>query len=154
MFKTKGDPKRINDYVSGSAIQEGDPVTQDNSGRVSTAAASQPLCGVAAHAVSAAGQSVSVFDHPDQEFTAHSDDSSIDAQTDLMLNYNIVASSATNTTLSNAKIDGNTGATNSDLPIKVLRVSKRIGNKLGANVEVECQINNHQLKGGTGTEGV
>lgn len=152
-FRTKGEPRRINEYVSGSTVQEGDPVTLNSAGQVVDAASTTALVGVAVHSANS-GEPVLVFDHPEQEFLANCDDASIDAQTDMNLNYDIVISNAPGK-VSNAQVDASSGATTATLPIKVLRLGKQLGNNLGVvgNI-VECTINNHQLKGGTGTAGI
>jgi hypothetical protein len=146
---------RVREYVASGAIYQGDFVTQEAGGRVAQAAATNALCGVALNYASAAGEKVLVADHPDQEFVIQSDDSTIDAQTDLGLNYDItVAAANTSYKRSGMELDGSTQATNSDLPLKALRIDPKVNNALGANVDVVVVINNHQLKGGTGTEGV
>lgn len=146
---------RIREYVASGAIYQGDFVTQEAGGRVAQAAATNALCGVAMNYASAAGEKVLVADHPDQEFVVQADDSTIDAQTDLGLNYDIVVASA-NTTYrrSGMQLDASTQATSSILPLKALRIDPKVGNALGSKVDVVVIVNNHQLKGGTGTEGV
>lgn len=146
---------RAREYVAAGAIYQGDFVKQDSAGKVAQAAASNACIGVALAYASGDGQKVLVADHPDQEFCIQSDSADVDAQTDIGLNYNIVVASA-NTTYrrSGMELDGDTGATNSNLPLKLLRIDPRANNALGANVDCVVKINNHQLAGGTGTEGV
>lgn len=150
-----GRPLRQREYIAASVIYPGDPVKLKNDGKVEIAAASNALCGVAASYASGDGVKVNVYDDPDQLFEIQADDASIDAQTDLNLNYNIVVGSP-NTVYkrSGVELDGNTGATDSTLPLKLLSVSKRVDNALGEFADCIVKINNHQLDGGTGTEGV
>lgn len=83
---------------------------------------------------------------------AQSDDATIDAQTDLNLNYDIVVGSPTSLGFSVMEIDGSTGATTATLPIKVLRVEQieqfDKTNTFGANVVVECKLNANAFNGG------
>lgn len=153
-FKPHGKLKQANVYQAGGTIYEGDAVKLDSGGQVVQAAASDALLGVAL-AYATSGQNVLVADDPSQLFVCQADDGTIDAQTDLNLNYDIVVAAA-NTTYrrSGMEIDASTQATTATLPIKVLRVLPAIDNALGAQVDVICKINNHQLGSHTGTAGV
>lgn len=145
---------RSRPYTAGGTIYEGDPVKFDGSGQVVVATAGDACAGVALNYAVSAGE-VLVADHPDQEFVCQSDDATIDALTDMHLNYNFIFGTAS--TLfrrSGVEIDGDTGATNSNRQAKVLRLLPRENNALGANAMVICKINNHQLSAGTGTLGV
>lgn len=154
-FEPKGVARRANAYLSGGIVYPGDAVRLDNSGRVVAASASNALLGVALSYASAAGQSVLVADEPNQEFIVQADDADIDAQTDINLNYNILATGGdTLFKISRMELDSDTGATSSILPLKLLGIEKKVDNELGAQVDCVVIINNHQLKGGTGTEGV
>lgn len=120
-------------------------------------ASSVTIIGVAAASIPAnTGGEVPVYDDPCLIFEAQTDDATVDAQTDLDLNYDIVASTPDSITgRSTMEIDGSTQAATATLPIKILRVLNVIsqaGNALGANVAVECIINNHLLKS-TGVAG-
>jgi hypothetical protein len=154
-FSPKGDVKRCREYVAASAIYPGDCVTLDSAGKAAVAAAGNPLLGVAAEYASGDGQPVKVWDDPDQEFMGQADGSDVDAQTDIGLNYNILATAGnTSYKISRQEIDSSTGATNSDQQLKLLRIDPRPDNALGAQVDCIVIVNNHQLKGGTGTVGV
>jgi len=114
-------------------------------------ATSITIVGVAAHHVDAnTGGTVKVYTDPNLRFHAQMDEAEVDAQTDLDLNYNIVASAPNAVSgRSTMEIDSSTQAATATLPIKVLRVVDIItasGNALGANVLVECIINNHLHK--------
>lgn len=154
-FVPYGDVKRCREYVAAAAIYPGDGVKQTNAGKVTVAAAGDALLGFAANYVSADGEKVNVFDDPDQEFKGQASATDPDAQTDLNLNYNLVANSpSTAYKISRQEIDSTSGATNSNLQLKLLRIEVRPDNVLGANADCIVVINNHVLKGGTGTEGV
>lgn len=154
-FRPKGDVLRENKYIAAGAIYPGDMVTLDATGRVAVATAAQALLGASNSYASAAGESVMVFDHPEQLYTAQASGADIDAQTDMNLNYDIVASAPSTTyRVSRQVIDSATGAVTATLPIKVLAIEEKPDNALGAQVKCICKINNHQLAGGTGTAGI
>jgi hypothetical protein len=154
-LEPKGSPLRKNKYVSGSAVYPGDAVKLDSSGRVAVAAASDALCGVAASYASAAGEDVWVWDHQDQLFCVQADDADIDAQTDIGLNYDILATAGSSAfKISRMELDSSSGATTATLPLKLLAIEARPNNALGAQVDCIVKINNHQLSGGTGSAGV
>lgn len=145
---------RANPYQAGGTIYPGDFVKLDANGQVVAASASNALCGVAL-SYATSGQDVLVADDPDQRFICQVDDNTIDAQTDLNLNYNITATAGnTSYKISRMEVDGSTGATDSTLPVRVLKLYQEVGNALGAAALVEIKINNHQLNGGGSGEGV
>lgn len=153
-FSPMGETLRCRQYVAASAIYPGDCVTMNSSGQVAVAAAGDALVGVAAEYCSVAGP-VKVWDDPQQEFKANASATEIDAQTDINLNYNILANSPSTTyKVSRQELDSSSGATTATLQMKLLRIDSRPDNALGANVDCVVVINNHQLKGGTGTAGV
>ncbi len=145
---------QANVYVAESTIYKGDFVKKNAAGTVERAAASNALLGVALNDAAAAGE-VLVADHPDQQFMVQADDATIDAQTDIGLNYNIVVAAA-NTTYkrSGMELDGDTGADTATLPLKLVRIVAAPDNELGANVKCVVRINNHQNGSHTGTAGV
>lgn len=150
----KGEPLRCNEYTAGGEIGIGDLVKFNSSGQViALAASTDAACGVAASYASASGVKVQVWDHPDQLFLMQSDDSTIDALTDINLNYEVVVG-AVASRHSIMEIDGSTGATTATLPLKVLGLSPEAKNAYGANARCVCKINNHQLASHTGTAGV
>lgn len=152
-LRPKGEPLRANKYTAGGAIYPGDCVKLDSAGKVVVASASNSLCGVAASYASADGAAVMVWDHPDQLFVAQADDATVDALADLNLNYNITATAGNSTyKMSRHEVDGNTGATDSTLPLRVLAATDEVGESLGSFAKVVCKINAHQLAGNT--EGV
>lgn len=154
---------RVTPYKAAGAIYPGDPVkfdggannTTDLMGRVAVAAATNALCGVAMSYASAAGQEVLVADHPEQLFMAEGDDAEVDTNLDIGLNHDFVAATADSTyKRSRAVLDTSTQATTATLPFKLLGIWRGIDNAYGADVKCIVVINNHQLKGGTGTAGV
>jgi hypothetical protein len=151
-LQPKGRPLRCNPYVAGGTIYIGDPVKFNSSGQVVVAAASDALCGAAAsYAVS--GDTVMVWDDPNQQFVGQADDATVDAQTDINLNYDIVTGTAVGR-VSGCQIDASTQATTATLPLKCLGIENRPGNALGDKAKLIVKINNHQLGSHTGTAGV
>jgi hypothetical protein len=150
----KGEPVRENEYTAAGAIKIGDFVTLNASGQVAVATASQALVGVCNSVAVNAGDLVKVWDHPEQLFVVTTSAAAPSALTDFNLNYNIVANTST-TTESAHTVDSASGATTATLPLKALRLHPMIGAVPGsAGAPVVCQINNHQLDGGTGTAGI
>ena len=134
-------------YVNGAtAVYPGDLVSMDNAGLIAKAAAgTSPLLGVALNYAAASGD-VLVADHPSQEFLGQCDDATVDAQTDIGLNYNITVGTASTLYKRSAMaIDASTQATDSNLPLRLLRVGPAIDNALGDKVDMIVKINNHQL---------
>jgi hypothetical protein len=150
----QGECLRANRYVADEAIYPGDFVNANSSGKVEPADASEALLGVALGYASADGESIMIADHPAQRYILQADGSDIDAQTDFNLNFNIVATAGNSTyKLSRMELDSDSGATTATLPLKLLDYDIRPDNALGAQVDCIVEINNHQLKGGTGTVG-
>lgn len=153
-FRPKGDVLRANKYIAASAMYPGDLVKLDSAGKVSVAAASDALLGACASYAAADGDSVMIYDHPEQLYVAQADDATIDAQTDIHRNYDFVAAAASSTyRVSRMQIDASSQADTATLPLKVLGIEEKSDNALGAYVKCICKINNHQLAGGTGTAG-
>jgi hypothetical protein len=147
---------RQNVYTAGGTIYQGDFVKKNSSGQVVQAAASDALTGVAmAYAVS--GGDIMIADHPDQMFRIQSDDATEPAAlTACGLNYNIVVASG-NTTYkrSGMELDGNTGVTDSNMPLKLLRLDPAVDNAYGANAKCVVIIQFHQHNGSiVGSAGV
>jgi hypothetical protein len=154
-FKPWGPCERETPYLAGGTIYKGDLVKFASDGSVVVVTAGATGCLGAAMNYAIAGDTVNVADDITQQFISQADDATIDAQTDMNLNYNIVAGSpSTKYRRSGMQIDASTQATDSNLPIKVLRLLPQEGNALGANCKVVCTINNHQLKTDLGSTGV
>lgn len=153
-FAPKGEPLRQNKYVAAGNIFPGDAVSLEAAGRVVAASASAALVGVAV-GKAAVGEAISVWDHPQQLFSVQADEADVDAQTDINLNYDIVATAGSATyNMSRQELDSSTGAAGATLPLKLLAIEESPDNALGAQVKCIVQINNHQLAAGTGTAGV
>ena len=149
---------RVREYTAGALCAIGAPVAMQADGKVDPSAG-DPLLGVAISYASADAQKVLVADHPDQEFIIQADDASIDAQTDIGGNFDLVnATSAhgTYTKLSIAELDGDTSDahTAADNPLKLVRIEERSDNALGTNVDCVVIINNHQLGKGAASAAV
>lgn len=143
------------DYQAGGEIFAGDPVKFDADGEVVASGATSVMCGVAGSYAAAQGDAVLVYDDPDQTFIIQADESDINVQADINLNYNVVASAGSAAyKMSRYELDSSTGLSTATLPLKLLRINKSPANALGEFVECEVSINNHQRKGGTGTVGV
>lgn len=146
--------RRANAYQSGGVVYPGDFVVHNSAGQVVAATATQALLGVALGYASASGLDLLVADHPDQMFAVQSSSASPSAQTELNLNYNIVATAGSSAyKMSRMALDGSATATTATLPLRALFLEKTPLNAIGTNDDVIVIINNHQLKGGTGTVG-
>ena len=145
---------RLSPYQAESTIYPGDFVKQNANGTVEQAAATNACIGVA-QSYATAGQTVLVWDDPQQLFVLQSDDATVDAQTDIGLGYDIVVAAGNATyKRSGMELDGDSGGAGATKQLKLLRILPAVDNALGANVKCVVQINNHQLAGGTGTAGV
>jgi hypothetical protein len=144
-FRPHGKVRSAESYVTSAIVYPGDLVRFGSDGLLAPCAASESACGVAL-SYAASGGNCLVADDPDQKFIVQSDDSTVDAATDLGLNYNItVATASTLFKRSAMELDGSTGLTDSTLPLRLLGIQRTIDNALGANVDVIVRINNHQL---------
>lgn len=140
---------RATEYTATSVVYPGDLVKKDANGTIAAAAATEAACGVALTYAAAAAK-VIVADHPDQRFVIQADDATIDAQTDIGLNADIITGSpSTAYKRSGMQLDASTVATTQALVLKVIEVSKRVDNVLGDKVDVVVQINQHQLASNT-----
>lgn len=76
--------------------------------------------------------------------------------TDIGLNANLTAGAGGSTVTGNSSFSLNMAdsGTTATLPFKIVGVSQRPDNEIGASCKVLVQLNNHQFKGGTGTAGV
>ena len=158
-FKPVGPILRVTPYRSAGAIYPGDPVkldagaanSTDLQGRVAVAAAGNAIVGIAASYASAAGKEVLVYDHPDQRFEAECDAADFDENADLNQTIDFVAASPDTTyKISRAVLDSDQVGTTT-FPFRVAQFSRRTLNEVGNKTKLIVSINNHQLKGGTGT---
>ena len=137
---------------TNAAIGLGDIVERRADGFVHIGVAgSQQVVGIAAQAVAAnTGGVIAVVPPQGLVFQMQSNDATINAQTDIGLNYDFVVAAPING-LSQMEIDGATQAVTATLPILVERVSQIItpeGNALGANVLLDCVFNQIAYQGG------
>lgn len=137
-------------YTAGGAIYPGDAVHMEADGKVDAATASEALVGVAATYAAADGDEVIVWDDPQQKFVVQADDGTTLAQTNIGLNYNIVATAGNATyKQSRMELDSDSGATTSTLPLRLIGVSREEGSEIGEFAKCVVVINNHQLANNT-----
>jgi len=156
-FRPFGEVLRQQEYVADAAIYPGDLVEKTAAGKVQVIAdgtAGAAVVGVAMSYAAADGDPVVVADHPNQLFVVQSDDATIDEQTDIGLNYDVVATAGNASyKISRMELDGNSGVDTAATPLTLIAIKKSINNALGANVECIVQLNQHVYKS-VGTAGV
>jgi hypothetical protein len=153
-FSPYGRVYDCNEYLAESICYPGDALKKHSSGTVEPAAAGNAILGVAAH-YAAVGAKVLVYDNPKQQFSVQADDATIDAQTDIGLNYHIiVAAGDTTYKRSGMELDASTQTTIATVPLKLIQIVPSADNALGANVKCIVKINNHQNGPATGVVGV
>lgn len=142
---------RESPYVAGGTIYPGDVVRMDNAGAVIAASAdTSPNLGVSAQ-YATSGQECKVWDHPEQKFSCQADSggSVSIAQSNAGLNYQIVATTgSTAYKQSRQELDASSGATDSNLPVRMLAIQPAVDNAAGVNAKVVVVLNNHQRKAG------
>lgn len=153
-----GGGELVTNYYDLSAtngeIFENDLVERRASGYIEQIQAGSTVgLGVAAEYKAAnTGGKIAVSDADDLVMLAQVDDDTVNAQTDLDLNYDIVVGTGSALTKrSGMEIDGSSQAANANLPIKILCIAQDFtaeGNELGANVNVECVLNRGIRKAG------
>lgn len=142
---------------TNSEIGIGDPLALDSSGTYDLWA-SGAIAGFAAEykaANAGSGATILAYTDPQIVYSAQTDDGTgtLTAQTGQNLNATIVTGTVSNRR-SIAEIDESSGNTTATLPLKVLGLSKAVGNAYGEFNRLDVIINNHVRKGGTGTAGV
>lgn len=144
------DALRDSPYVAGGTIYPGDLVRMNSSGQVVTASAdTSPNLGVSAQ-YATVGNECKVWDDPEQKFTVQADASAAIAQTNVGLNYQIVATAGnTDYKQSRMELATTSGATDSNLPLRMLAIQPAVKNDPGTNAKVVVVLNNNQLKAGT-----
>lgn len=153
-FTPVGVIMRENTYTAGGTIYPGDLCEFDTAGKVAAADATSPITGIAMH-YATTGQQITLSDHPFQQYVAQVTSADVDAITDMNLNYEFTATTGnTDQLVSRQIIDGSSGASDSNLPIKLLKKLDRADNAFGAFVKVVCSINVSGLNSETGTLGV
>lgn len=146
----------FNEYEADTTIYKGDLLKLHADGQVEPCAAGTTAAIGVAMSYATAGQKVLVADNPNQQFVCQSDDATEPAaQAAVGLNFNIVVGTASTLYKRSAmEVDGNTGATNSNLPVKFLRLAPNVDNAFGANARMIVIINNHKFKADAGSLGV
>lgn len=138
---------RESPYVAGGTIYPGDIVRMNSSGTVQAASADTSAnLGVSAQ-YATSGQECKVWDHPDQKYECQADDggSVSIAQTNAGLNYQaVVTTGSTAFKQSRQELDASTGATDSNLPLRMLAISPAQNNAAGVNAKVIVVLNNNQ----------
>lgn len=156
-FEPVGQVLRCTPYVADAVCYPGDVLERTAAGKVqpvSNGATSIPI-GVAMSYAAADGDEVLVSDHPDQLYRAQADDADIDAQSQIGLNYDIVATAGdSDYKLSRQEVDSSSGVTTAATPLQLIRIEPRPDNALGANVDCIVRLNMHGLNNEAGTTGV
>ncbi len=146
---------RSRSYITNGIVYPGDILKLKSDGTVEVAAAGLAAVLGAALTYAPSGGTVQVADSPKQIFKIQSSTTNPDAQTDVNLNYDIVATAGSTTyKCSRHALDGAAGHTDATYPLKLLGIDPRADNALGANADCIVMINNHHLAGSTGTAGV
>lgn len=139
-----GRVEQMTAYKAEGTIYKGDFLKKNANGTVEQAAATNAVVGVALTSA-VAGEQVLVADHPEQKFVVQADDSTIDAQTDIGLNADIVVAAGNATyKRSGMELDASTVDTTNTLVLRVLGIEPAVDNALGANVKCIVKINVHQ----------
>ncbi len=149
-FRPSGDALRESPYTAAGTIYPGDLVKMDNSGRIVVCAAGVAgSVGVAVNYAASASE-VMVWDHPDQKFVVQADDGTTLAQTGVGLNYDLVATAGNSTyRQSRMELDSDSAATDSNLPLRLLGVSREVNSAIGEFAKCVVRINAHQLASNT-----
>ena len=144
-FDCKNGPLRIGKYEAGSTVYPGSLVTIASDGQVDEATAGSLILGVAMNKA-AVGEELLVADHPDQIIIGQVAATEIDVQSDIPGCADILATAGSSAyNLSRQEIDGSTLSNSATAQLRLLRIAGRVNNAFGANVLVECAINEHQF---------
>lgn len=137
-------------YVAGGTVYPGDAVKLQSDGSVVVAAAGNALMGAAA-SYGVSGDTIAVWDEPNQLFVVQGDNGTSIAAADVGLNYDIVATSGdTAYKQSRMELDSSSGATTpSTLPLRLLGFNPQVNESVGEFAKCVVSINNHQLRAGT-----
>lgn len=157
-FEPVGAVLRQSAYVADAACYPGDLLERTSAGKVqpiADGAVGTQIVGVAMSYAAADGDQVIVSDHPDQLYRVQADGADIDAQTDINLNYDVVATAGNSTyKISRMELDSDTGATTADTPLNLVRIEASDDNALGAQVKCIVRLNMNALNNAAGTAGV
>ena len=90
-----------------------------------------------------------IWDHPAQKFVIQADTVGTPAQTDVGLNYDILATAGNSTyKQSRQEMDVSTSGTSSVLALRLVGFDRAQGNAAGVNVDCIVVVNLHQLDSG------
>jgi hypothetical protein len=143
-FRPYGRALRETPYSAGGTVYPGDAVKLNSSGQCVVVAAGDSMLGVAA-SYATSGNTVIVWDHPDQQFTGQVDGLSV-AQTHVGNNADVLATSGSSTyKQSRMEIDGSTAVTTT-AGVRILAIDPTLGNAAGSNADVVFVINEHILR--------
>jgi len=153
-FEPKGKPLRVNKYIAGGEVFPGDCVHMEDDGKVDAAVAAETILGVSLSRA-ADGEDLLVSDDPNQLYIVQADGSDIADQTDINLNYDILATAgSTAFDISRQELDSSSQNTTATLQCKLVAKEDRPDNELGAQVDCIVRLNNQNYAGGTGTVGI
>jgi hypothetical protein len=156
LIDTEGKQPRVRRYTkkTGNAIYPGDAVVATATGDVDIATAGAALLGVAMEFRAATSTAqIAVCDDPEAVFEIQSDNQILAA--DVFLNSNITATAGDASLLrSKHDLDVASFATTATLQLKILGLSEIGDNAYGSFARIKVKINNHVLKGATGSAGV
>ncbi len=140
-----GRVKHVGEYTAGATIYPGDMVKLDNAGLLAVCAAGTASClGVALNYVTT-GNKCNVSDDPEQEYTVQCDDGTVAAQTNLGLNYDITVGTASTLYKRSAmQLDASTGVTDSNMPLRAIRLAPAVDNAFGSKADIVVKLNNAQ----------
>lgn len=147
-LRTHGDLLRVAPYACSTPVRSGAIVSLNSAGAVvEQTNASTAILGVAiGYADGINETSVTIADHPDQEYVVEADDGSAFTQTDIGNNCACVAGTAYMTTESGNAIDHTSKATTSTLPFRIVGIQD--SKDSGSNGAAVIRPNNHQEKAG------
>lgn len=146
-FRPYGEVKQALDYVAGSAVYPGDCVAAAADGGVDPASTgANDILGVALSYASAAGESVLVSVHPDQLYVAQVNDADYAAQSEDFDTMDIVAT-AGNSTYKQSRMELNGSSQGASQQFVIHKLYPDVQNAVGAQAEVVCSINRHQIWG-------
>ena len=156
VVNSEGKEYRVTRYpkASGNAIFPGDPVIQTSTGEIDVAGTSGALLGVAMeYADATATDPIAICDDPDALFSIQANSQVVAA--DVFQNAQ-VATGAGDVSLRRSKytLDVANMGTTATFQLKILGLTPIASNAYGSFAQVNVKINNHVLKGGTGTSGV
>ena len=162
LVPTKCDGRiRTNEYdlISTNAeIGVGSVLAQNSAGGLDLWTSGAHIGVAAEYKAANSGGTIKVYDDPEQEFVAQTDDGTGTAtsQTAIGLNITIVNNATVDAALglSRAELDESSAASGATLPFKIRKLYPAVDNAFGEFNRLVVVPNNHVLKGGTGTAGV